>query len=314
MRYGFGADVGGTTVKLGFFDETGKRLESREIPTRTENCGEAILPDIAAAVEDILKTHGIEKKDVLGIGIGVPGAIYDDGELVRCVNIGGWGGFNLHKELTRLTGLPAKAGNDANVAALGEYWKGGGEGFRSVLFVTLGTGIGGGIIIDDRILTGAHGAGGEIGHIRISAPDQHPCTCGCRGCVEQYASANGIARVTKERLAEFDGETSLRSVENLTCKDVCDAAKQGDAFAVETLEIVFDYLAEALASAACVCDPECIILGGGVSKAGTYLTERVAAHFERHRFYACKGTKFVLATLGNDAGMYGAFRLMQTNR
>ena len=197
---------------------------------------------------------------------------------------------------------------------MGEYWKGGGEGFRSVLFVTLGTGIGGGIIIDDRILTGAHGAGGEIGHIRISAPDQHPCTCGCRGCVEQYASANGIARVTKERLAEFDGETSLRSVENLTCKDVCDAAKQGDAFAVETLEIVFDYLAEALASAACVCDPECIILGGGVSKAGTYLTERVAAHFERHRFYACKGTKFVLATLGNDAGMYGAFRLMQTNR
>ena len=312
MRYGFGVDVGGTTVKLGFFDETGERLACREIPTRTEACGEAILPDIAAAVEDILKEQKIAKENVIGIGIGVPGAVNDRGDLDRCVNIGGWGGFNLHDVLGGLTGLRVRAGNDANVAALGEYWKGGGKGCRSALFVTLGTGIGGGIILDGKVLTGAHGAGGEIGHIAISAPDRHPCTCGRCGCVEQYASANGIVRVTKERLAASQTQTSLRQVENLTCKDVFDAAKKGDAFAEETLEVVFGYLAEALSMASAVCDPECIVLGGGVSKTGSYLTEAVARHYKEKCFYACKPTRFVLATLGNDAGSYGAFRLVQT--
>ena len=178
------------------------------------------------------------------------------------------------------------------------------------MFVTLGTGVGGGVILNGKILVGAHGVGGEIGHITVSAPDKYPCTCGKRGCIERYASATGIVRMAKERLAKDGTPSTLRSVEALTCKDVFDAAKAGDPLAVETLELVFDYLGEALASACCVCDPERIILGGGVSKAGDYLLEGVKRHFAQHMFHACKGTEFSLATLGNDAGMYGAYRLI----
>ncbi len=309
MKYGFVVDVGGTTVKLGLFDETGVLLDKREIPTHTENGGERILPDIAAAIDTVLLEKGIDKSAVTGVGIGVPGPINDEGVVNRCVNLN-WGVFNLHDTLGALTGLRVKGGNDANCAALGEAWKGGGAGSRSSLFVTLGTGVGGGVIINGKILGGAHGVGGEIGHITVSAPDKHPCTCGKRGCVEQYASATGIVRMTKERLAESETPSVLRGVENLTCKEIFDAAKAGDTLAFETLEQVFDYLGEALASACCVCDPERIILGGGVSKAGEYLLDGAARHFEKHMFHACKGTEFSLATLGNDAGMYGAYRLI----
>lgn len=309
MKYGFGVDVGGTTVKLGLFNEAGELLEKWEIPTHTENGGAAILPDIADAIAACVKRHNTADTDLLGIGIGVPGPVAEDGTVNRCVNLN-WGIFNLHEALGALTGLPVKAGNDANCAALGEYWKGGGMGCSSALFVTLGTGIGGGVILNGKVLSGAHGVGGEIGHITVSAPDKHPCTCGKRGCIEQYASANGIVRVTRERLALTDAASSLRGYEALTCKDVFYAASGGDRFAKETLELVFDYLGEALASACCVCDPERIILGGGVSKAGPYLLEMVQRHFEMHMFHACKGTEFSLAALGNDAGMYGAFRLL----
>lgn len=309
MKYGFGVDVGGTTVKLGLFDETGTLLDKREIPTHTENDGERILPDIAAAIDATLAEKGIAKSAVTGVGVGVPGPINDEGVINRCVNLN-WGVFNLHDTLGALTGLCVKGGNDANCAALGEAWKGGGAGSRSSMFVTLGTGVGGGVILNGKILVGAHGVGGEIGHITVSAPDKQPCTCGKRGCIERYASATGIVRMAKERLVKDGTPSTLRSVEALTCKDVFDAAKAGDSLAVETLEQVFDYLGEALASACCVCDPERIILGGGVSKAGDYLLEGVKRHFAQHMFHACKGTEFSLATLGNDAGMYGAYRLI----
>lgn len=309
MKYGFGVDVGGTTVKLGLFDETGTLLDKREIPTHTENDGERILPDIAAAIDAILAEKGIAKSAVTGVGVGVPGPINDEGVINRCVNLN-WGVFNLHDTLGALTGLRVKGGNDANCAALGEAWKGGGAGSRSSMFVTLGTGVGGGVILNSKILVGAHGVGGEIGHITVSAPDKQPCTCGKRGCIERYASATGIVRMAKERLVKDGTPSTLRSVEALTCKDVFDAAKAGDSLAVGTLEQVFDYLGEALASACCVCDPERIILGGGVSKAGDYLLEGVKRHFAQHMFHACKGTEFSLATLGNDAGMYGAYRLI----
>lgn len=309
MKYGFGVDVGGTTVKLGLLTEDGELVEKWEIPTRTQENGCAIVPDIAAAIDACLKRHQLEKTSVIGIGIGVPGPVNDEGLVNRCVNLN-WGVFNLHEALGALTALPVKAGNDANCAALGEFWKGGGMGSRSAIFVTLGTGVGGGVVVDGKLLNGAHGVGGEIGHITVSAPDKAPCTCGKCGCVEQYASANGIVRVTKNRLASCTDETSLRQLERLTCKDVFDAARAGDRFAVDTLEEVFDYLGEALASACCVADPERIILGGGVSRAGDYLLRGTERHFRKHMFHACKGTEFSLAALGNDAGMYGAFRLL----
>ncbi len=307
MRYSFGVDVGGTTIKLGLF-ENDRLIEKTELATRTQNGGEGILPDIARKIDEICQARQLEKNDVRGIGVGVPGPIDARGTVNRCVNLN-WGVFNLHEALGALTGLRVVGGNDANCAALGEFYDGGGAGAKSVLFLTLGTGVGGGVILNGKILGGAHGCGGEIGHITVSAPDKAPCTCGKFGCLEQYASANGIVRMCRQRLTEFHGSTVLTAAEPLTCKDIFDAAKNGDAFAVRTLDTVFDYLGEAIASACCVCDPECVILGGGVSKAGEYLLSGARKAFERHRFHACAGTKFALATLGNDAGMYGANRL-----
>ncbi len=311
MKYGFGIDVGGTTVKLGLFTQAGDLVEKWEIPTRTANAGASILQDIAEAIHACCTRSALDRAQLLGIGIGVPGPVSSDGVVNRCVNLN-WGVFNLHEALSALTGLPVRAGNDANLAALGEYWRGGGSGSRSAILVTLGTGVGGGIILNGSILNGAHGAGGELGHITVSAPDKAPCTCGKRGCLEQYASANGIVRVTRERLAACSTPSILRTAGALTCKTIFDAAREGDSFAAETLELVFDYLAEAIASACCVCDPERVILGGGVSRAGDYLRDGVARHFQKYCFHACAETAFSLATLGNDAGIYGAFYLVST--
>lgn len=308
MKYSFGVDIGGTAVKIGLFSGA-QLLEKTEIPTKIENGGEAILPDVASAIERILSEKGIKKSDVLGIGVGVPGPVDETGLVNCCVNLN-WGVFNLHETLGALTGLKIVGGNDANCAALGEYFHGGGMGANSAIFITLGTGVGGGVILGGKLLGGAHGCSGEIGHITVSAPDKKPCTCGKFGCLEQYASANGIVKMTTERLRESYLPSSLRELQTITCKDVFDAAKAGDSFAVAVLEQVFDYMGEAIASACCVVDPECVILGGGVSKAGEYLLNGANKYFKKHIFHASSDTRFALATLGNDAGMYGANRLI----
>lgn len=309
MKYGFGIDVGGTTVKLGFFDENGSLLQKWEIPTRTQNGGESILPDISTAINECLAYHSIEKSQIIGIGIGVPGPVADNGLVNRCVNLG-WGVFNLHESLSTLTGLPVKAGNDANVAALGEYWKGGGAGCQSIVMATLGTGIGGGIIINGQILSGAHGVGGEIGHLVLNKEETEKCGCGKYGCAEQYASATGIVRMAKKALDSTDTPSSLRSLRLITAKDVFDHAADGDTLAKEVLEFVYDCLGEFLADVCCVVDPELIVIGGGVSKAGEVLLDGIKRHFPYYMFHACKSTKFALAKLGNDAGIYGCFRLV----
>lgn len=308
MKYSFGVDIGGTAVKIGLF-ENNQLIDRREIPTKTQNSGEAILPDTASAIDEMLQKNQIDKAAVSGIGVGVPGPVDEKGLVNRCVNLN-WGVFNLHETFGALTGLRIVGGNDANCAALGEYYYGGGMGANSAIFVTLGTGVGGGVILGGKLLGGAHGCAGEIGHITVSAPDKKPCTCGKFGCLEQYASATGIVRITKERLEKTQEESALRDYQNLTCKDVFDAAKNGDALAVCVLDEVFEYLGEAVASACCVCDPECVIVGGGVSKAGDYLLQGAKKSFQKHIFHASADTRFSLATLGNDAGMYGANRLL----
>lgn len=309
MKYGFGIDVGGTTVKLGFFSETGQLLEKWEIPTDTTGGGARILPDIAQAVADCLTKQGVSHEQVLGIGIGVPGPVDEAGVINRCVNLG-WGVFNLEQALQELTGLPVKAGNDANLAALGEVWKGGGEGSRHTLLVTLGTGVGGGLVLNGKIVAGGHGVAGEIGHITVNHQETQSCTCGKRGCVEQYASATGIVRLAKRRLAAQEQDSQLREMGDFTCKDVFSCAAQGDRLAQDALEQAYDYLGEAIADACCIFDPGLVLLGGGVSKAGHVLLDGVSAHFRAHMFHACKDTRFALATLGNDAGIYGGFRLV----
>ena len=308
MKSGFGVDLGGTTVKLAFFDEQGTMLHKWEIPTVTADSGSRILPDIATSVDAYLESNGISKSQVIGIGIGVPGPVDDAGVVNKCINLG-WGVFNNADTLSQLTCLPVKAGNDANVAALGEAWKGGGNGCDNMVLATLGTGVGGGIILGGKPLCGVHGAGGEIGHLVVNVKETERCSCGKYGCVEQYCSATGVVRMAKRHLAANDADSSLRSMENFTCKDVFDAAGAGDTAAREILEQVYDYMGQFLANVCCAVDPEVVVLGGGVSKAGMPLLEGAKKYFDRYIFHASSSIRFALASLGNDAGAYGAFKL-----
>ncbi len=308
MKFGFGIDLGGTTVKLAYFDENGTMLEKWEIPTVTDNGGAQILPDIAASIRAFLDAHNIADTAVLGLGIGVPGPVNAKGVVNKCVNLG-WGVFNIAEQLSALTGFPVKAGNDANVAALGEFWKGGGKGCDNMVFVTLGTGVGGGIVVEGNLLHGAHGSGAEIGHLILNPQETLPCNCGSYGCAEQYCSATGIVRVAKRHLAATEAPSSLRSLEAMTCKDIFDAAKAGDAEANAILAKVYDYMGMLLGNVCSTVNPEVVVIGGGVSKAGDVLIQGVAPYFKKYVFHAASGAKFALASLGNDAGAYGAFKL-----
>lgn len=308
-KYAFGVDIGGTTCKIGFFDTKGELIDKWEIRTNTENRGESILSDVALAVDNKLAQEGISKDEVQGIGVGVPGPVCNDGVVNTCVNLG-WGVVNVTESLGALTGLKVKVGNDANVAALGEMWQGGAKGCRDVIMVTLGTGVGGGVIVDGRIVAGFNGAGGEIGHMTVNPDEIEACNCGQYGCLEQYASATGIVRVAKRKLAKTAEETSLRKFEKLSAKDVFDEAKAGDAVALDLVDEVCGILGGALSNIACVVNPEVIVIGGGVSKAGGILIETIQKHYIETSFYACRNTRFALADLGNDAGMYGCVELL----
>ena len=308
MKYGFGIDLGGTTVKLAYFDENGTMLHKWEIPTNTAEGGSQILPDIAKAVEGYLGENNIPRESIIGLGIGVPGPVDVNGTVNKCVNLG-WGRFNISKELERLTGFPVQAGNDANVAAMGEFWKGGGQGCRNMVLATLGTGVGGGIVVEGKLLCGSQGAGGEIGHMTINRDETVPCNCGKYGCVEQYCSATGIVRTAKEHLASNPADSQLRALEEITCKDIFDAGKAGDKVALEVLEEYYEYLGEFLGTLCSVINPEVVVLGGGVSKAGEVLLKGTEPYFHKYVFHAASKVKFALASLGNDAGAYGAFKL-----
>lgn len=307
-KYAFGVDIGGTTVKMGLFETIGILLDTWEIPTRTVDGGKNILGDIAEAVGNKMSEKGIEKADVEGIGMGVPGPVGPDGTVLKCVNLG-WDVFNVENELSGLTGFKVKAGNDANVAALGEMWQGGGKGFKNMVMVTLGTGVGGGIIIDEHILAGITGAAGEIGHIPMNDEEEECCGCGKKGCLEQYASATGIVRMTKKYLKENPGkDTVLKGI--FTAKDIFDAAKEGDAEASLMVEKLGTMLGKACASIACVVNPEAFVIGGGVAKAGQILLDTIEKHYKTYAFHASKETPFKAATLGNNAGIYGGVRLI----
>ena len=308
MKYGFGVDLGGTTVKIAFFDETGLMLAKWEIPTVTANGGSQILPDIAASVLQFMEQKAIPSQSIIGVGIGVPGPVSNKGVVNKCINLG-WGVFNIAEELSSLTGFPVKAGNDANVAALGEYWKGGGQGCDNMIFVTLGTGVGGGIVVEGKLLHGAHGSGAEIGHMVLNRDETVPCNCGKYGCVEQYCSATGIVSLATKALAASDEVTALRTNEAITCKYIFDCAKAGDPMANRVLDQYYRYMGEFLGNLCDVVDPDAVVLGGGVSKAGQVLLDGIRPYFDQYVFHAARGARFALASLGNDAGAYGAFKL-----
>lgn len=304
-----GIDIGGTTVKLGIFTTEGELLKKWEVFTRTDDGGKYILSDIAESIKERIAEWEMPLSDFIGAGMGLPGPVEADGHIPFCVNLG-WKEGNPQEELSALLGIPVKSGNDANVAALGEMWQGGGRGYKDMVMVTLGTGVGGGVILNEQMWPGMKGVAGEIGHMHIMEDETEVCNCGGCGCLEQAASATGIVRVAKRILASEESGSSLRSVENLTAKDVLDAAKAGDSLAMKSVEKSMRYLGWALANITMVLDPEAYIIGGGVSKAGTFLTEMIQKHHDVMSPMSTQKAKVVLAELGNDAGIYGAARLI----
>ena len=305
--YCFGIDVGGTSVKCGLFLTNGTLVEQWEIPTRLENNGSSILPDVADAIKVKLDERGITKDNVDGVGIGIPGPVNENGEVPMAVNLH-WGFKAVASELSALTGLPAKAANDANIAALGEAWKGAAEGSKNVIMVTLGTGVGGGIIIDGKLYTGCNSLAGELGHIVIRQGGE-PCGCGRRGCLEAYSSAAALVKFA-HRALDAGRESSLReNGSGLNAKHICDAVDAGDALACELFETYCDDLACGLSSFINIFQPECIVLGGGLAGYGEKLLAPLRKRIEKETFRGDTNTELVLASLGNDAGLVGAAML-----
>lgn len=304
--YYVGVDVGGTTVKMGLFSDKGELLEKWEILTNIEDNGDHILPEIVDSIEEKRAEHG---GNIKGIGVGIPGPITDEGVVLKCANFG-WGVFNVKNAVAGLTGVGnVRVGNDANVAALGEMWKGGGRGYDSIVMVTLGTGCGGGVIYNGKVMTGSKGAGGEIGHIKVERDETERCGCGNKGCLEQYVSATGIVRMAKKDLRK---DSCLARCDEISAKTVFDGAKAGDGYCQEIIERFGRYLGTALSNVAHVIDPEAFVIGGGVSAAGQIILDIVQKYYKENAMYALQETKFHLAELGNDAGIYGAVRMVMS--
>ena len=309
MKYAIGADIGGTSVKLGIFSETGNLLDKWEIRTNTHNHGENILPDIQKSIENYLHRKQIARTDILGVGFGIPGSVLPDGMVEGCVNLG-WGAYNVVETFQNMSGFPTFAVNDANAAALGEAWRGSGKGYENVVMITLGTGIGGGVVVDGKIHAGAFGAGGEIGHMSMIENEKEHCNCGKTGCLEQYASAKGLARVAARLLQAGPTKSSLRSCESITARVVCEHAREGDEMAKEAIGYSMGLLGKAMALIAAVIDPQVFIIGGGLAKSGDLLLSPIQEAYRKHVFYVSRNTEIRLAALGNDAGIFGGARLV----
>ena len=296
----FGADIGGTTVKLGLVSREGELLEKREFPTRRDLDG--AFDDIAGHIRQIMMRFPDEQ--YIGVGVGVPGPVVAQSLVRGCVNLG-WGETDVAHELGRRTGLSVKAANDANLATLGEQWQGAGKGCRNVVMFTVGTGVGGGVICDGRIVAGATGGGGEVGHLPLPFRPDWQCACGKYGCLEVTASASGIIRAAREH-------SPFKEMEKVTAKDVYDAAAAGDENARRVVDEAGQALGMAAAIVSCIANPELVLLGGGVSAAGRALLDPVEAGFRKNAFPSCADARFALAQLGNNAGIYGGAALFFT--
>lgn len=310
MKHCIGIDIGGTTVKFGLFREDGQLVKKWEIPTKTEGRKEKLYTDLADSIRQQVQAEGIRVDELSGVGVGIPGPVMPDGSISVLVNLG-LSDLNPDRELPAyLDGVKVSAVNDANAAALGELWQGGGKDFRDIVFLTLGTGVGGGIIQDGKLVAGNYGMGGELGHIILNPGEPLACNCGGHGCLEQYASATGIVRVAGRVLDGTDKPSSLRELDDMTAKDVLDAAKAGDELAAEAVEKAMYYLGWVLAITSHMTDPQCFVIGGGVSRAGQYLLDVIRRQYEKFIHIQPARAQIRLATLGNDAGIYGAARMV----
>ncbi|MCM3586339.1 ROK family glucokinase [Mesobacillus maritimus] len=312
-----GVDLGGTTIKMAFINFYGEILHKWEIPTDVSNEGKNITTDIANSIDEKLSEVGKTKSQVLGIGIGAPGPVnLDNGNIYEAVNLGWKEEYPLKSLLESETTLPVVVDNDANCAALGEMWTGAGNGAGDIVCVTLGTGVGGGVITNGDIVHGKSGAAGEIGHITSIADGGAPCNCGKTGCLETIASATGIVRMAMEELKQSKLNGRLRSIFNeegkVSAKDIFDAARDGDQLASTVVDKVAFHLGMALANIANTLNPEKIVLGGGVSRAGSILLDAVTENFQRFSFpRVAKSTEISIAILGNDAGVIGSAWLVK---
>ncbi len=312
-KYCIGADLGGSSVKFGLFTVFGELLEKWSIPTRLENQGGFVVGDIAASIREKLEERSITADEVQGVGLDVPGPVLADGTVTVCVNVG-WGRFNVREELEAALGgdIRVCVANDANAAALGEQWMGAGKGHQNVIMVTLGTGVGGGIIVDGHIVEGAHGGAGEIGHMVMLAADEVDvdCNCGQRGCLEQASSASRVIDYAKKLLAETVIDSQLRILDDFAAKEVCEACAAGDVLATMAIDRCCTTLGRALGMLGTALDPEIFLIGGGMAGAGDLILDRVRKVYRKSVFQAAVDTPIALATLGNDAGIYGSARMV----
>lgn len=310
-----GVDLGGTSIKLALLTNNGEFIDKWEVPTDKSDSGKHIPKTITIAIEEKLKQMDKTKEDIAGIGIGAPGSVrLEDGLIFAAVNLG-WVNFPLKEILEKESGIPVIVDNDANIAAVGEMWKGAGNGAKDVVMVTLGTGVGGGVIVNGDVAHGISGSAGEIGHITVQLENGVLCNCGKRGCLETISSATGIARIANEKLQNTTKETVLKEVSNdspITAKDVFEAYATGDEVAEEIVNHVMRYLALVLAGVGNTLNPENIIIGGGVSNAGELLLKPLKKYFDEFAFTTVRdSTKLSIAKLGNDAGAIGAAYLVK---
>ncbi|MBS8031043.1 ROK family glucokinase [Streptococcus suis] len=311
-----GIDLGGTSVKLAILTTEGEIQEKWSIKTNILDDGSHIVPDIIDSIKQRFETHGLTKDDFLGIGMGSPGVVDSEaGTVIGAYNLN-WKTLQLVKEqFESALGLPFFIDNDANVAALGEQWVGAGNNNPNVVFMTLGTGVGGGVIAAGNLIRGVKGAGGELGHITVDFDEPFACTCGKKGCLETVASATGIVNLSRRYADQYAGDAKLKQMiddgQDVTAKDVFDLAKEGDDLALIVYRHFSEYLGVACANIAAVLNPAYIVLGGGVSAAGEFLLDGVRKVFAENSFPQIKESiQIVLATRGNDAGVLGAASLV----
>ena len=315
MKKVIGIDLGGTTAKIGILNQQGEIEKKWELPTDISEEGSLIVPNIIQSIQEVLSADNLSATDFLGIGMGTPGTVNRaDGTVIGAYNLNWKTEQKIREQVESSTGISFFLDNDANVAALGEQWMGAGNNEQNVSFITLGTGVGGGLVSDGSLIHGAVDAAGEVGHITVE-PGGYLCTCGKKGCLEQYASATGIVRLANDLVGEYPDKSELKAIldknETIDSKRIFDLAKTGDGYANYVVDRFAYYLGLALGNIANILNPSTIVLGGGVSKAGDFLVEKVSKVVEEFTFPTIRPiTKIKIAELGNDAGMIGAASLV----
>lgn len=309
--YAFGVDLGGNAIKIGLFQTTGNLVDKWTIPARLEDRGSHLLPDVVDSIRAKMESHSLSWESVEGVGMGVPGPVGQDGTVLRCVNLG-WDVLNVPQAVRELEPAIEKlqVANDVNAATLGEMWQGGAQWNNSAVMVTLGVGIGSGIVVDNKVFVGSTGAAGEIGHMCVNPKETERCTCGNYGCLEQYCSDTGLVRSAKQVLEEMSQAASVLREGEITPQAICEAAKKNDPVATEVLDRFGQLMGQALTAVACTVNPQVFVIGGALSQGGMVILKPIETYFRRYAFHAFRNTPFVLAELGDDAGIYGSVRML----